>query len=190
MGKINSRTKGNTFERMLAKKFTEWSGGKLTFRRTPLSGGWDPRAQTGDIFPLEMKDTFPFIIEARKNEQFTLDNLLDDSSIVIKWITEKENLYSGHRKKYGHDRKPLIFIMCKNNRTPVVVLNRRDFYWFDEDIAGKYGTSLEDVKHIHLWSDPEDHFILNLDDFLDAIKYEYFSYNPELDETCEIKPKE
>ena len=52
----NSRAKGNRFERLIAKDFTDWCGFLCT--RTPLSGGW---AKTGDITPRDPKHMVDFI---------------------------------------------------------------------------------------------------------------------------------
>ena len=94
----------------------------MTFRRSPLSGGWDPKAQTGDIFPLEMKDTFPLIIEARKNAKLTLDKILLNNNIIDIWFKEKKSLYEGHAKEHRLVKKPIIFIMSRNNFEPIVVM--------------------------------------------------------------------
>jgi hypothetical protein len=125
MAKINSRNKGNAFERLIANKLTSLFEGKLTFSRSPLSGGWDKKAQTGDIFPLEMKDTFPLIIEARKNKSLTLDRLLTENSIIDIWFSEKKKLYQDHATKYSLIHKPIIFIMSRNNFKPIVVVEKK-----------------------------------------------------------------
>ena len=65
---INSKNKGSTFERVIAKKLTEWSGHE--FNRTPMSGGlrWkEDNSVVGDIVPPPDLN-FPFGIEIKKQE--------------------------------------------------------------------------------------------------------------------------
>jgi len=69
---FGSRKKGCEFERDLAKMFSEWWGEEKSFRRTPLSGGWDKRAG-GDLVTPEQ---FRFTIEAKHTETWELHHLL------------------------------------------------------------------------------------------------------------------
>ena len=162
---VNSRQKGASFERKIAKKFNEWCKDRWTFRRSPLSGGWDPKAQTGDIFPLELKDTWPFIIEVRKNELYTLDTVLSKDGIIYKWFAEKKKLYAGHAEEHGLKNKPIIFVMCRNNVSPVVV-----FDGTDADVLlpeHKYRNTFLHIPHIRVkYGEYDFLFILDLDVFL------------------------
>lgn len=84
--RINSRTKGATFEREIAKKLSKWSG--LTLRRTPMSGGWN---KTGDIAPQSPEDSihWPFNIECKKYSDWDLLELLKSSNpIMKKWWSQ------------------------------------------------------------------------------------------------------
>lgn len=73
---FNSRNKGATYERKVAKMMSDWWGGQ--FSRVPASGGlnWgaDQRV-AGDIVP-PPESGFPFVIECKKREDWTFDHIL------------------------------------------------------------------------------------------------------------------
>jgi len=83
----NSRKKGATFERDVAKLFSDWTG--MKFRRTPMSGGW---AKTGDITPVNPKemDDFRFNVECKNQQIWSFADLIKDihsgSGIESWWI--------------------------------------------------------------------------------------------------------
>ena len=62
--------KGKDYERRVAKILSEWWGS--TLHRTPTSG---VNIYSGDI--VDDKGQFPFIVECKKNEQWSLGNLLE-----------------------------------------------------------------------------------------------------------------
>lgn len=80
-----ARNKGGNYERTVAKKFSEWWGGQ--FSRTPGSGslhwGSDQRI-AGDIVPPQGMD-FPFVIECKKHEGWTLDNVFLNTGEPKNW---------------------------------------------------------------------------------------------------------
>lgn len=87
-GRKSSR-KGKGNERALAKLFRDWWG-HGEWARTPLSGGWaskDAREgfrTCGDI--ITTAADFPFCIEAKKQEGWTLDQLIhNDKCIIFEW---------------------------------------------------------------------------------------------------------
>ncbi|AMQ66633.1 RusA-like Holliday junction resolvase [Bacillus phage Shbh1] len=85
MGKM-SRNKGSAYELKVAKLLTDWWGeGK--FSRVPASGGlhWagDQRV-AGDIVP-PVHANFPFVVECKKREGWTLDNVLLGTGEVKDW---------------------------------------------------------------------------------------------------------
>lgn len=85
---VNGRTKGATAERKLAKLFAIWWGSE--FARTPLSGGfatvkfrneWDA---AGDLVTPDK--SFPFCVESKKVEGWTLEQMLtSDKTLIHKW---------------------------------------------------------------------------------------------------------
>lgn len=71
-----AKVKGSGYELKMAKKFGPWWGG--TFHRVPGSGSlhWgDDNRVAGDIAAPQGLD-FPFVIECKKHEGWTMDNVL------------------------------------------------------------------------------------------------------------------
>jgi hypothetical protein len=102
---INSRKKGNSFERNIAKLLSKWSN--LNFKRTPLSGGW---AKTGDITPISPIDmvSFPFNIEIKKYKHWDLNQILTTNfkCKIYKWWDQ------------------CINDAIKSNKTPLLIMGR------------------------------------------------------------------
>lgn len=85
MGKA-SKTKGNSYELKIAKMLTDWWGGG-NFSRVPASGGlhWaDDQRVAGDIIPPPKAD-FPFVIECKKREEWTIEHILLDIGQPREW---------------------------------------------------------------------------------------------------------
>lgn len=85
---VNGRKKGQTAERKLAKLFSEWWGSD--FARTPLSGGFatakfrEDWNACGDLVTPDK--TFPFCVESKKVEGWTLEQMLtSDKTLMHKW---------------------------------------------------------------------------------------------------------
>lgn len=111
-----SRTKGQSNERKVAKLFEKWWGG--TFTRTPLSGGWANKAEfnvSGDI--ISDDPSFPFIVELKKQEGWTLEQLFNPGCKIFSWIEQVEN------DSKGTDKIPIL-IFCKN-RSPYYLCYRQ-----------------------------------------------------------------
>lgn len=82
---INSRNKGYSYERKIAKVFTKWTG--FECKRTPASGGW---AKTGDITPKNPEDmiNFPLCVELKKRERWSFADLIKGSKLktgILSW---------------------------------------------------------------------------------------------------------
>lgn len=101
MAKINSRAKGATFERFVAKTISEWWG--CDARRTPLSGGWGAAVTAGDIIllPPEKDDPefdsrfaryrdWPFSVECKAHKELSIDALFHspDKSPLSKFLVQ------------------------------------------------------------------------------------------------------
>lgn len=85
---VNGRKKGQTAERKLAKLFSTWWGSD--FARTPLSGGFatakfrEDWNACGDLVTPDK--TFPFCVESKKVEGWTLEQMLTSQKTHIhKW---------------------------------------------------------------------------------------------------------
>lgn len=85
MGK-KSKVKGSTYELKIAKLLTSWWGAG-TFNRAPASGalhwGRDQRV-AGDIVAPPEAD-FPFVIECKKREEWTMEHILLDIGQPKEW---------------------------------------------------------------------------------------------------------
>lgn len=86
--RVNGRKKGQTAERKLAKLFSDWWGSE--FARTPLSGGFatakfrEDWNACGDLVTPDK--TFPFCVESKKVEGWSLEQLLtSDKTLIHKW---------------------------------------------------------------------------------------------------------
>lgn len=78
-GKINSRSKGNRYERVIAKWFQDWTG--YEFGRVPGSGSirWKKTDNiTGDITCTDDKHSrrFPFSIECKSYQDIKFEHLI------------------------------------------------------------------------------------------------------------------
>ena len=105
---INSRDKGNRFERVVAKALTEWWGAE--FCRTPLSGGWSSKAPGDIITP----DDFPFGIEAKHRESWSWDAWLSGATKNLEdWMEQ-----AAKGCKLG--QAPMLLVT--KNRAPIWVV--------------------------------------------------------------------
>lgn len=88
MGRM-SKQKGSSYELETAKMLTEWWGGG-NFSRVPASGGlhWaDDQRVAGDIIPPPKAD-FPFVIECKKREEWTIEHILLDIGQPREWWSQ------------------------------------------------------------------------------------------------------
>lgn len=125
MGK-KSKVKGSGYELKIAKALSAWWGHE--FHRTPQSGGlrWnDDNNVAGDIVtPLEAN--FPFIVECKKREEWTLENLFLNNKDIKYWWEQ-------------------VVQDCERvGRTPILIFSRnraRDF------VMMPYRSSVESMLH-------------------------------------------
>lgn len=79
MAKVNSKNKGNRFERVICKWFQEWTG--YEFSRVPASGGlrWKKTDNiTSDITCTDPKHSrkFPFSVECKSYQDIKFEHIL------------------------------------------------------------------------------------------------------------------
>lgn len=82
---VNSKKKGDVFERKIAKILGDWWG--VPFSRTPQSGGASWGAQNnavGDILP-PITAGFPLVIECKHRENWTIENVLLNNKEPHTW---------------------------------------------------------------------------------------------------------
>jgi Holliday junction resolvase len=109
--RVNGRQKGASFERKVAKFVSDWWG--IDAHRTPQSGGlrWSKDARvTGDIVA-PADSNFPFSIECKKHEGWTLENLLKGTGEITDWWKQ------AHADAQKVDKLPLLIF--SKNRSPV-----------------------------------------------------------------------
>lgn len=88
---VNSREKGATFERKVAKLLTETF--KTSFNRTPQSGAFatvnkDTRL-AGDVYCTESQ--FIFVVECKKYAEYNLEDLITgNTGGISKWLNQLE----------------------------------------------------------------------------------------------------
>lgn len=126
----NSRTKGNRGELDVAKSFSIWCGEIV--KRTPGSGGWGGAQEFGTTADLICrKKKFPFHVEVKHREGWTLDDLVtgarsDHDKSIVKWWeqccdscpkAQDDHYYTLHKE-------PLL--VFRRNRQPWLVMYRED----------------------------------------------------------------
>lgn len=155
---INSKAKGSTFERKLAKMLSKWSG--HNFVRTPMSGAMyhyhnDSRV-ISDIVPPSTLKGWAFSIEAKNVEcPWDFNTFLEGSSLTLK----------SHWKQCIDDA-------TRENLVPLLVFtkNYRDIYmmvdtstWDDLDL---------DLPHLSIKVEDISTVVCKFSSFLDAISCE------------------
>jgi hypothetical protein len=107
-----AKNKGNNYERRVAKLIQDWWrqwSPTAEFARTPMSGGsalklgWD---MAGDIVCND--DEFPFHVEAKKQEHWTMEQLFKGTGPVLKEWWEQA---AGE---------------CPEHRTPMLIFTRNN----------------------------------------------------------------
>lgn len=113
----NGRTKGNSFERLVAKLLSNWWDEE--FHRTPSSGGlhWkrDNRV-TGDVVTPE-NSNFPFSIECKKVEGWNFEQLLKDTGEIKSWwcqcFKDSEEVGKIPLLIFSKNRSPIYYMTTK-----------------------------------------------------------------------------
>lgn len=101
------RNKGNRFELVVAKAFSQAFG--ETLRRVPLSGGHTIKS---DIYnPTD--DSFPYFIECKNRASFTLRQLTSATSNLAKIYARTVEEASKHHAKERFERGPAPLVVFK-----------------------------------------------------------------------------
>ncbi len=118
MGK-KSRDKGASFERKVSKLLTDWWG--LTFRRVPLSGGYDKSLVVGDLWITDERATiedvkkFPFSIEAKNREEWEWNGIFGYGNKALFSYWKQAKMDAAKQSKI-----PLLIF--KKNLTPIFIM--------------------------------------------------------------------
>ena len=130
---VNSRTKGNNWERKVVSLLNTWCKGEWTFRR---SYSKNDEKCTGDITVLDPKRPFPLHIECRKNESWRLEEIVTkgENSTLVKWFLEKE--------KDKTTKRSLVYVFSKNMRTPIAMMRHPLFIRLEDKFGTRPGSWL------------------------------------------------
>lgn len=141
MAKINSRRKGKTAERAVAKLLEKyWSTVEegVRFKSTPLSGGafGDPETRgvfkaSGDL--MSTSTIFPWSIEIKHREGFSLDNILKG---------KKSPCWSWWRQCQKAAKEM--------NQRPMLWFRKNNMEWYV--IVGASDTLIYSLREKHEWS--------------------------------------
>ncbi|WRW34660.1 RusA-like Holliday junction resolvase [Staphylococcus phage CF5] len=87
----NSKKKGDTFERKIAKELTDWWG--VQFNRSPQSGGASWGADNNAVGDIVVPDYagFPLVIECKHRENWLIDNVLLNNKEPHTWWQQVVN---------------------------------------------------------------------------------------------------
>lgn len=80
-----SQNKGSQFERTIAKQLSSWWG--YTFYRSPGSGSlhWSSSTNTGGDIVAPLEAGFPFVVECKNHEDWTIENLFLNNKEPKAW---------------------------------------------------------------------------------------------------------
>lgn len=108
------KTKGNSFERKIAKKFTEWSG--FAWRKTFGSGNMRFKTRSlNEIGDLKSEREVPFVIECKFHKDLSYSKIMKgDCGKLDNWILEMESDQKRSKK--------LGLLIFKTNLSPIFVL--------------------------------------------------------------------
>ena len=118
---INSRDKGRRGETQALEQLKDWWGSE--FARTPSSGGFKTKKfrqdwnAEGDIVTPDQ--TFPFAVEVKWQEEWTLDQLLTAPKTKV-W-----DWWEQAKRETADDR--LTLLVFKKNRQPWFVMMRETY---------------------------------------------------------------
>jgi hypothetical protein len=165
---VNSRRKGQTAERKLVKLFEAWWGAK--FFRTPGSGafatrgfaGMDTTSMAGDLITDDK--TFPFCVESKKVEGWTLEQLLTSKKTHLhKWWEQAVN-------ETPKGKIPLL-VFTKNHAPLYAMLRRTDVHLavISAAAGAVFDTSVNDIPVSifaldHLFTTQKGHWIYDRND--------------------------
>ncbi len=127
--KVDSGAKGSTYERRIAKLFSQWAGELI--RRTPMSGGWAGSKAfdvAGDL--VSNNPAFTLHIEAKKHERWRLEDLLtgarkEGSTSLIAWWEQAT-------RECPESKSPLL-VFSRNLLPDLVMLYEEDMFLLTEN---------------------------------------------------------
>jgi len=181
MRKGGQKQKGNTYERAIAKIFTEiyYPEGDGEFRRVPLSGGWDKRMAPGDLVALRytsaegvgmvIDSSFPFSIECKtwkgENVKHFFSGLYSKETIIFDWIRQATEDCEPSKK--------MPIVVFKLLRTDNILLMERGVFYQMGNLFGNF-PGKKWYKLIKYEPDDMQLIFCLLNDFLNWIDWDVF----------------
>lgn len=156
--RINSRAKGNRFERDLAKRLNSRFNTK-DFSRTPGSGAFGSTHSLpkhlkiyGDLITPE---AFKFVIEAKKGYDVKLENIWQEKSDLYSFIEQAKNDARSSERDW--------ILIYKKDRQKAIVITEKEF-------PTKEQIRIRKMYYVYLLEDflslPDEHFFEDADDGL------------------------
>ncbi len=113
--RINTKRKGDNFERQVAKIFQDWYGREV--RRAPLSG-------MGVLkIDIVSDENFPFLIQCKKQESWRLESILSGKGELGRYIDE---LYEIKNYLFYNENKILLLVISRNYSNIYAVLDENE----------------------------------------------------------------
>lgn len=107
-----SGDKGKGYERKIAQRLSDWCGIELI--RTPMSGAWP--GTSGDILPKVRHQSFPFLIECKKEEDWCLEQVLAGNGLFHReWLVEIPEKITKD-ESHGHPIGAWMLIFSRNRK--------------------------------------------------------------------------
>ncbi len=120
--KINSKQKGNTFERKIAKELSIWMFNDENILKRHPTSGMDKCIWTGDVVPMaqlldEWNNEFPIHIECKTGYKDDTPDFWNYKKI-ISWFNKS-------RKECVLNKQNIIYLICRfKNRSIILITNQ------------------------------------------------------------------
>lgn len=159
LSRVNTKRKGDNFERKVAKIFTEWFGSEV--RRTPLSGA------TGIKIDLLGDRRFPFLVECKKDESWRVESVLSDRGA---WSGYLEDLDKQKYSLYYSPDKIQLLVIARNYSSIYAIIEDKEL----EKLKAKCCNGFSDTRFIYFRFKGRGFYMFLLTDFLSKINPDVF----------------
>lgn len=153
---IKSGDKGKSYELKISKRLSAWCGFELI--RTPMSGAWQGTA--GDIKPKQEDRLFPFVIECKKDESWSMEQVLAGNGKFPAWL-QQANDEIAQDAAHGRHAKSFMLIFSRNFKADYIAVPLTS-------------APLLPLNHVIVHNTPIAVVIYQLDDFITTITYDAF----------------
>lgn len=141
--------KGKNYERRIARVLSGWWGS--TLHRTPTSG---MNIYSGDI--VDDKGQFPFIVECKKDEEWSLENLFSQTGRLWKFWNQAENNFI-REDPHHQSNDPVLLIFSRRSGQDFFATDFRTFRLL-ESYCGGFSMPYITVRRVG--EAPEDQMVI------------------------------